>query len=145
MILRPARPLDASRVAAIMYDWIEDTPWMPVLHTRAETISYAGTMIDRGWVTVAEADTVKGYVAREKTEIHALYVDIEARGHGIGTQLIQDAMEHQKTLRLWTFEANTRAQRLYERLGFHETHRTDGARNDENLPDIHYEWQRTAP
>ncbi|SHG76882.1 GNAT family N-acetyltransferase [Marivita hallyeonensis] len=145
MILRPATPLDAGRVGAIMSAWIEETPWVPPLHTRAEDIAHAGTMIDRGWITVAETDAVQGYLARENEEIHAIYVDPQARGQGIGTELISDAMQRENALRLWTFTANTGAQRLYERLGFVETHRTDGAENDENLPDIHYEWKRTAP
>ena len=145
MILRPATPLDAGRVGAIMSAWIEETPWVPTLHTRAEDIAYAGVMIDRGWITVAETDAVLGYLARDGEEIHALYVDPGARGRGIGTDLITDAMQRETALRLWTFVANSGAQRLYERLGFVETHRTDGAENDEKLPDIHYEWKRTAP
>lgn len=144
-MLRPATPLDAGRVGAIMSAWIEETPWIPALHTRAEDIAYAGVMIDRGWITVAESETVNGYLARNGEEIHALYVDPDTRGKGIGTALITDAMQRQNALRLWTFVANTGAQRLYERLGFSETHRTDGAENDEKLPDIHYAWKRTAP
>lgn len=143
--LRPGTPLDAGRVGAIMSTWIEETPWVPALHTRAEDIAYAGIMIDRGWITVAENDAVTGYIARDGDEIHALYVDPQARGQGIGTQLLKDAMGQRDTLRLWTFVANPGAQKFYERLGFVETHRTDGADNDEKLPDIHYEWKRRTP
>ena len=143
--LRPATPLDAGRIGAIMSAWIEETPWIPQLHTRAEDIAYAGIMIDRGWVTVAESQTVVGYLARDKVDVVALYVDRAARCQGIGTLLLTDAMQHADTLQLWTFEANIGAQRLYARLGFNETHRTDGSGNDENLPDIHFEWKRNAP
>ena len=143
--LRPATPLDAGRIGAIMSAWIEETPWVPALHSRAEDIAHAGTMIDRGWITVAENHAVAGYIAREGDHVHALYVDPAARSRGIGTSLIRDAMQRRDTLKLWTFVANTGAQRFYTRLGFVETHRTDGAENDENLPDIHYQWKRTAP
>ena len=143
--LRPATPLDAGRVGAIMSAWIEETPWVPALHTRAEDIAFAGKMIDRCWLTVAENDAVLGYLAREGEEVHALYIDPNARGQGIGTKLVTHAMQNSDTLRLWTFVANTGAQRFYERLGFFETHRTDGAANDERLPDIHYEWKRRTP
>ena len=52
--LRPARTTDAGRVGAILSAFIDDTPWMPRIHTRAEDLSFAGMMIDRGWITVAE-------------------------------------------------------------------------------------------
>lgn len=143
--LRPATPLDAGRVGAIMSAWIDETPWVPAVHTRAEDIAFAGIMIDRNWLTVAENDSVVGYLAREEEEVHALYIDPDARGQGIGTNLVTYAMHNSDILRLWTFVANTGAQKFYERLGFVETHRTDGASNDEHLPDIHYEWKRRTP
>jgi len=34
-------------------------------------------------------------------------------------------------------EVNETAQKFYEKFGFREAGRGDGAENDENLPDIH--------
>ena len=142
--LRPATLLDAGRVGAILSAWIDETPWMPRIHTRAEDIGFAGTMVERGWVTVSETgDTVSGFLARDGDDIHALYVDPDARGHGIGSRLLCDAMRRENTLTLWTFQSNLRAQAFYERHGFVAQERTDGAGNDEGLPDIRYHWQRT--
>ena len=45
---------------------------------------------------------------------------------------------------LWTFQANLGAQRFYLREGFAEVRRTDGAGNDEGLPDIQYHWPAEA-
>lgn len=143
--LRPATPLDAGRVGAIMSAWIDETPWMPRIHTRAEDIAHASMMVDRGWVTVSEAENVTGFLARDKSDVHALYIAPEARGQGTGTQLLTHAKQSEPKLTLWTFQANTRAQAFYERHGFTPVERTDGARNDEGLPDIHYEWKRPAP
>jgi hypothetical protein len=41
---------------------------------------------------------------------------------------------------LWTFQANLGTRRFHERPGCREIRRTDGG-NEENLPDIMYEWR----
>lgn len=143
--LRPATAQDTDRIGAILSDWIDDTPWMPRLHTRAEDTGFARMMIERGWVTVAQARNVTGFLARNGAEIQALYVDRSARGQGIGSQLLTDAMRQADHLTLWTFQVNTGAQAFYQRHGFHPLRRSDGARNDEALPDIYYGWQRSDP
>lgn len=141
--LRPATPLDAGRVGAILSGWIDETDWVPRIHTRAEDIAHASTMVDRGWVTVAELEgAITGFLARDAADIHALYIDAGARRLGIGTQLLADAMAQADQLELWTFQRNTRAQAFYERHGFAAIERTNGAENDEGLPDICYIWQR---
>jgi GNAT superfamily N-acetyltransferase len=144
-LLRPATPLDAGDVGAILSAWVDETPWMPRIHTRAEDIAHAGKLVGQGWVTVSEAETISGFLARDCNNIHALYVDTSARGQGVGSRLLTDAMRRVDYLTLWTFQANIRAQAFYERHGFAPVDRTDGAGNDEGLPDIRYHWQRTHP
>ena len=142
-LLRPATPLDAGRVGAILSAWIDETPWMPRIHTRAEDIAHADMMVRQGWVTVSENETINGFLARDGDDIHALYIAPDARGQGVGSRLLIDAMHKNDQLSLWTLQANNRAQAFYERHGFTPVERTDGARNDEGLPDIRYHWQRT--
>ncbi len=143
--LRAAQPTDAGAAGAILWKYLSSTSWMPQLHTGAETISFCGLMIDRGWVTVATVnDRIEGFIARDKTEIHALYLNRKVVGKGIGKQLLNDAKKRSEVLDLWAFQFNTGAQRFYLRQGFVETERTDGSGNDENLPDIHYVWTRKA-
>jgi ribosomal protein S18 acetylase RimI-like enzyme len=67
-----------------------------------------------------------------------------ARGQGIGSDLLRQAQAAAPALTLWTFQANTGAQRFYLRHGFREALRTQGEANDEGLPDIRYEWQQEA-
>lgn len=138
--LREARSTDAGAVGAILSAFVDGTHWMPRIHTRAEDISFAGMMIDRGWVTVAEAEGVVGFLAREAADIHALYVAPGTRGQGCGAALLGDAQARRDDLSLWTFQANTRAQAFYCRHGFAEVERTNGARNEENLPDLRMIW-----
>lgn len=59
--------------------------------------------------------------------IDVVYVRPEARGRGIGTELMRAAVEHVGTggvLELDVLESNAGARRLYERLGFHTVERT---------------------
>ncbi|MGR3804978.1 GNAT family N-acetyltransferase [Marinibacterium profundimaris] len=164
IVLRPANPLDAGAVGDILHRFETETPWMPKQHSAAEALSFCAMMIDRGWVTVAEtvaepvAETVDdpagaapdagrpiaGFLARDGDEVHALYIRPEETGQGIGRLLLRDAMERSARLWLWTFQANLGAQKFYLREGFAEIRRTDGADNDENLPDIQYAWPAEA-
>lgn len=142
-MLRAAQPLDAGHAGAILTEFAETTPWMPRLHTAAEDISFAGGMIDQGCVTVAgRQDRVEAFMACDGAWINALYVASEARGHGLGSALLRHAQAGYAHLSLWTFEANVEAQAFYAARGFEEAERTDGARNDEGLPDIRYTWSR---
>ncbi len=143
-VLRPALTTDAGQVAGILSAFIDETPWMPRIHTRAEDLSFAGDMIDRGWVTVAEAaEGVQGFIAREGDLIHALYVEAEVRGAGCGSALLRRMKAEAKALSLWTFQANARAQAFYRAHGFAEVDRTRGE-NDEGLPDVRFKWRRSA-
>lgn len=143
VLLRPAEKADGAAVGGILYDFLASTGWMPRLHSRRHTVRYCDFMIAEGWVTVAEGlGKVQAFLAREHQFIHALYVARGLCGQGIGHRLLRDAQMRQTALDLWTFQANEGAQRFYLREGFKEVQRTDGQRNDEKLPDIHYHWQR---
>ena len=142
MNLRPARSTDAGKVGAILSEFIDTTSWMPRIHTRAEDIGFCATMIDRGWVIVAVSDGVDGFLAQDGEEVSCLYVSSAAQGNGVGKALLDHAKQRADRLELWTFQANEGARRFYAREGFVELRETDGARNDENLPDVFLEWRR---
>lgn len=143
--LRPARSTDAGTTGHILWQFQDQTTWMPKLHTGAETVAYCGLMIDWGWVTVAEIDDrVVGFLARDGDEICAMYISPDVKGQGIGHQLLQAAKAQSKRLDLWAFQANSGALRFYRREGFVEVARTDGAHNEENLPDVNLVWPKEA-
>ena len=142
-VLRAARSTDAGAVGTILSAFIDGTDWMPRIHTRAEDLSFAGHMIEKGWVTVAEdSHGIRAFSARNGADVHALYVAKDAQGQGIGADLLAQMQAATEHLTLWTFQANRGAQRFYLRHGFAEVERTDGARNDEGLPDIRYDWHK---
>lgn len=142
--LRPAWPTDAGKLARILWRFQECSDWLPDLYSEVETIALCGQMIDFGWVTVAEGDSVQGFVARDKAEICSLYVDDQAKGQGLGTALLDHAKAHSPRLTLRSFQQNRPANRFYEHQGFVEVGRSNGFGNDENLPDIAYFWARPS-
>ncbi|MCP4209740.1 MAG: GNAT family N-acetyltransferase, partial [Shimia sp.] len=42
VVLRKAEDGDAKAMAMILQGWLEDTSWMPVLHTLADTEAFCG-------------------------------------------------------------------------------------------------------
>ena len=54
LVLRKAEARDAGAMAEILQGWLEDTPWMPVLHTLADTEAFCGhlTKATDCWVAV---------------------------------------------------------------------------------------------
>jgi len=141
--LRPANALDAGTIGWILYRFALDTPWMPVLHSEVEAISFCGVMIDRGWVTVAEQEgRVTGFLARDEAEICSLYLAPDCCGQGLGRALLLQAKAVQPQLWLQAFVANTGARRFYQREGFEEVDRSDGGGNEEGLPDVRMVWRQ---
>jgi uncharacterized protein YgbK (DUF1537 family)/GNAT superfamily N-acetyltransferase len=73
--------------------------------------------------------------------VDGLYVEPGMTGRGIGAALLAVAKREQPAgLRLWAFQSNLGARRFYERHGFVEVLRTDGATNEERSPDVMYAW-----
>ena len=127
----------------ILTDWIDQTAWMPNLHSREGNQQFCGKLIRDTVTFVAErADRCVGFLALDGNEIDALYVAKPERGQGTGTSLLDAAKQAVDHLTLWTFLANSGAQKFYVREGFSAIGRTDGARNDEKLPDVQFKWSR---
>lgn len=141
LALAPARPEDAAVLGDILQDWLEATPWMPVLHRRDETRAFLAGLVGAAEVTVVRGEGPLGFLARDGEVVRALYLAPAARGQGIGGRLLAAAQAAAPRLRLWTFEANGRARAFYARHGFVEGRRTGGD-NAEGLPDVEMTWAR---
>jgi GNAT superfamily N-acetyltransferase len=138
-----AEPEDAGPLAQILGDWVRETGWMPVLHSREEDARFVAGLIASHEVRVARGDRgALGFIVLSESEIPAFYLAADARGRGIGKALLSDAKVLRPRLSLWLFAANERAERFYLREGFREVERTDGQGNDESLPDIRMVWER---
>ena len=97
-------------------------------------------------VTVAQDETgIVAFLARRGEEVRLLYTRPDRIGMGADTQLIDAAKATGiGALELWCFQANERARRFYEARGFYAIRFTDGAQNEEQMPDIRYRWESLA-
>lgn len=138
-----AAPEEAEVLALILGDWLRGTGWIPVLHSREDDIGFLRRMIDSHRVLVARRDgKVLGFLGMRQGDIAGFYVAEAARRQGVGKQLLDAAKTTEARLALWTFQANTGAIAFYSREGFVEFERTDGAGNEEKLPDVRMIWRR---
>lgn len=146
--IRPARSGDAKAIADVHLDSRREAmPWLPVLHSREETIAYfAGHVLLHEQVLVAEVNQlVVGFIALEGDHVDHLYIAPACQGRGIGDTLLAMAKELRPDgLTLWTFQRNARARRFYEARGFVASEFTDGSRNQEREPDALYAWLPTS-
>ena len=143
--LAPARRADCPQIGRILLGWVEETDWMPCLHPRDSYADFAALRKAVSSRTVARADgRVVGFIARQGSDVQALYVARPWRGRGIGKALLDHAKAGagEGRLTLWTFQASQAARRFYRREGFAETRLTGGAGNDEGLPDVQMSWER---
>jgi putative acetyltransferase len=77
--------------------------------------------------------------------IHHLYIAPEFQNKGFGTRMLDYAKKiSPRGIKLWVFEDNKDAIRLYEREGFllMKKRNKDETTNEENLPDRLYQWSQ---
>jgi GNAT superfamily N-acetyltransferase len=142
--IRSARTQDMAACAAIHNNWIDETDWMPRVHSHADVVQYYKSTVasERNAFVVNSGHTIFGMMVLAPDQlVSALYVDRDYRRQGVGKMLLARAkQEFGDKVHLWTFQANEGAKRFFAREGFLEINRTDGD-NEEGLPDILMEWQ----
>lgn len=144
MLVRRARAEEALDIAGV---WIRSraasAPEIPLpVHTEDEVCTWFEEVVlslREIWVGDDEGVVVAVLVLAGDW-IDQFYVEPGRTGAGIGGTLVAVAKRQRpSTLNLWTFEANVRARRFYERHGFVATDSTPGD-NEEGAPDVRYEW-----
>ena len=142
--MRPARTQDLAACAGILNAWIDETEWMPRVHSADDVVNHYRNVVyrDRKVLVVAAEERVVGMMTLSKDQtVTALYVKKGFRDQGVGHLLIEAAKrEYPNQLQLWTFQKNIQALKFYQRQGFVEINRTDGD-NEESLPDVLMEWR----
>jgi RimJ/RimL family protein N-acetyltransferase len=150
---RPATVADAPRVADLMLlSRRTFLSYLPSPRSDEEIRRWiGGVLIPRGGVTLAEGKDheLLGIMALsfdgEYSWVEQLFIAPPVVGQGIGSRLLKLALAHlQPPVRLYTFQANERARRFYEKHGFQAIRFTDGEANEERWPDVLYEWRGNA-
>lgn len=142
--LRRARASDADEIADVYAASFRLLTFLPMLHAIDGYRWFIANMIlNECEVTVAEDESgIAAFLARQGEEVRLLYTRPDRIGMGAGTQLVDAAKATGiGALELWCFQANQRARRFYEARGFHAIRFTDGAQNEERMPDIRYRWE----
>ncbi len=136
---------DADGIAAVFSSSFRLLTFLPTVRTDEERRRFIESVILKTCdVTVAEGeDGIVSFLARDGQEIRLLYMHPASIGAGAGSLLVVAKASGVAALELWCFQANTRARRFYEARGFRAICFTDGADNEEKMPDVRYRWQRT--
>ena len=120
-------------------------PHFPELHTPEEDKNFFTNVIfekDEVYIAEDEHHKIIGFIAFNKEFIDHLYLLPEAQRKGIGSELIHIAFQHSDELSLWTFQENFGARSFYAKQGFIVIKETDGTDNEEQQPDILFQWKR---
>jgi GNAT superfamily N-acetyltransferase len=148
---RRAAPDEWPEIAEVFLAARAAMPFLPRLHMGEETRAFI-RHVARTLETWAVAlplygrTRIAGFAAiRNEADaawLDHLYVHPAMQNHGVGANLL-DAVKTQRPqgFSLWTFQQNAGARRFYEDRGLVCERLTDGADNEEKLPDALYVWR----
>ena len=133
---------DAAEISQILEDWAEATSWLPTVDSAIERADYGRWLLEHTQVTILRYNSqFVGFLALEGNIVQSLYIKAAFQRLGFGQAAINYAQEQYNELKLWVFQANTDAQKFYQKLGFEALETTNGQDNDYGLPDIFYLWE----
>jgi putative acetyltransferase len=144
-MIRLSRPEDAEAIADTFVASLDTLlTFLPDIHTHDEHRQYITEVVPRDhelWVAEEEGRVV-GFAAIGESTLGHIYVHPDFHGCGLGTALLEKTKELRPSgFTLWTFPANERACRFYERHGLRAVEYGDGSGNEEGVPDVQYEWR----
>lgn len=145
MIFRQAEADEADTIAAIARkSRAHFLPYLPELHSIDEDKEFFRNSVFQEcdiWVAEENNDLV-GFCAFKESWVDHLCLLPTHVGRSLGETLLNKAKESNGLLQLWVFQRNSRAISFYERNGFQKAKETDGASNEERIPDALLEWRR---
>jgi GNAT superfamily N-acetyltransferase len=142
-VLRRASGEDVVAVADLFRRSFGTLTFLPTLHTPAEDRRFFERVFLEREVWVWEEDgRILGFAALDGNELSHFYVEPDENGRGIGSALMERVKERRPDgVELWVFQQNENARRFYEARGFRLEYETDGADNEERMPDARYAWR----
>ncbi len=142
--IRPLSQSDVPALAQLFHRSRGTLTFLPPNHSVDSYASFLGNHVVGHMEVfgIEKQDRLAGFIALAPDWIEHLYLDPDFFGRGIGTELVVYAKTRQDKYLLWCFQENTRALGFYEKHGFSELERTDGANNMEKCPDVLLRWNR---
>ncbi len=142
IVIVPYQPEYAEKTVRMWRDSKCEAIGQPEIHSFENHVYFLNQLLPENFqvkITI-EDEEVAGMIAYNGTEINQLYIHGDYQGKGLGRRLLDIAKEQSSgRLTLYTFEVNKKAQQFYEKNGFRIIGR--GHENEENLPDMLYEWK----
>jgi ribosomal protein S18 acetylase RimI-like enzyme len=143
--IRRARSEDAEAVGDVWLAAFRAAYTFPPAHPDGDVRRWIREVLVPGeetFVAVAPDGRIVAIMALRGNDIDQLYVAPDHFDRGIGSQLVELAKERRPNgLGLYTFQANDRARRFYERRGFTAVEFGNGDANEERQPDVRYVWR----
>ena len=145
--IRRATPKDAPDAAEVFLASRATMTYLPHLHTDDETRDFIRRVVGEAETWIADRDgEVVGFAVIHNRWLHHLYVDPSRFNTNTGGRLFERVcQEHPEGFQLWAFQQNIGARRFYERHGCALVRLTNGADNEEKLPDALYIWPAKSP
>ena len=140
--IRRSTTTDAAPIADVFLASRATMTYLPKLHTEDDTRAFIAGVVAGKETWVAERNgAVVGFAVVDGGWLEHLYVHPSRFNSGTGSRLFEQAtQEHPQGFQLWVFQKNAGARRFYEHHGCALEKLTDGADNEEKLPDALYVW-----
>lgn len=139
--IREARIEDLDPIVLLQRKSLDETIGILAFPLEKEKDYFRASVFIHCRLFVATMDEViVGFIGYRKGWVDHLRVDSRHQNKGLGKALLERAKGENDHLQLWCFQ-HIAARAFYRSQGFTEVEFTDGARNDENLPDIRMEWR----
>ena len=123
-MIRQARIEDVGRIAEILV-FNKRLNFFPIFQDvqyafkELNVMNIASELLDSYYhFYVYDDGVIKGIMEIDGIELVTLYVDSFFQNEGIGSQLVEYAIENHQIQYLWALEKNVNAIRFYKRLGF---------------------------
>jgi ribosomal protein S18 acetylase RimI-like enzyme len=148
-IIRRGSAADGPAMAKIINDWIDETEWMPRIHSH-EAIEgfFTPEILSKRTILLGERldGKIEGYLTlKPEGMIAAFYLAPAARGTGLANLMMTEAKRlHPDRLELGVMEPNVRARRFYEAQGFIEISEGRKTDTDEGIPELLMRWEPMA-